>query len=36
MGDDGKLYVPKELVEIYKTELLPQANILLPNQTECE
>jgi len=36
MGDDGKLYVPKELVQIYIDEVLPHADFLFPNQTECE
>ncbi len=36
MGDDGKLYVSEELVEIYKKEVIPGANFIKPNQTECE
>jgi len=36
MGDQGKLYVPKELVNIYKDEVIPKADFLFPNQTECE
>ncbi|KAK0174523.1 hypothetical protein PV327_010283 [Microctonus hyperodae] len=36
MGDDGKLYVPKELVEIYKNKVVPLADILTPNQFELE
>eukprot|EP00808_Paulinella_micropora_P010879 g36278.t1 len=36
MGDAGKLYVPKELVGIYRDELVPFAQILTPNQTEAE
>jgi pyridoxine kinase len=34
LGDDGKLYVPEELVEMYKTEMVPLATILTPNQFE--
>eukprot|EP00743_Colponemidia_sp_Colp-15_P005547 GILK01005967.1.p1 GENE.GILK01005967.1~~GILK01005967.1.p1 ORF type:complete len:306 (-),score=45.66 GILK01005967.1:205-1089(-) len=36
MGDDGKLYVPQELVALYREELVPLATVLTPNQTECE
>jgi len=36
MGDDGKLYVPPDLVDVYAKELLPLANILTPNQFEAE
>lgn len=36
MGDNDKLYVPKELVKIYSEEVVPLANILLPNQFESE
>lgn len=36
MGDNGKLYVPKELVEIYKNKIVPLADILTPNQFELE
>ena len=36
LGDDGKLYVPKELVEVYKTKLVPRATILTPNLFEIE
>lgn len=34
MGDNGKLYVPDELVNIYKNEIVPLADILTPNQFE--
>ncbi|KNC82912.1 hypothetical protein SARC_04806 [Sphaeroforma arctica JP610] len=35
MGDDGVgLYVPKELVPIYKNEVIPVADILTPNAYE--
>jgi len=36
MGDNGKLYVSEELVDIYKNEVIPGADFLKPNQTECE
>ncbi|KAI9296118.1 pyridoxal kinase [Neoconidiobolus thromboides FSU 785] len=36
MGDDDKLYVPKELVPKYKLELCPLADVITPNQTEIE
>ncbi|CAK4691309.1 hypothetical protein LEN26_000490 [Aphanomyces euteiches] len=36
MGDDNRLYVPPELVDIYRDEVLPFADIITPNQFECE
>ncbi|XP_012267421.2 pyridoxal kinase isoform X1 [Athalia rosae] len=36
MGDNGKMYVPKELLEIYRDEIIPLADILTPNQFELE
>jgi pyridoxine kinase len=36
LGDDGKLYVAKELVDIYLKRILPQANIITPNLFELE
>ncbi|XP_034950518.1 pyridoxal kinase isoform X1 [Chelonus insularis] len=36
MGDNGKLYIPEELVEIYKKEIVPLADIITPNQFELE
>ena len=41
MGDllsDGqeKLYVPEELVRIYRERVIPMADIVKPNQYECE
>ncbi|KAL3181039.1 hypothetical protein MRX96_037099 [Rhipicephalus microplus] len=36
MGDHGFLYVPAELVPIYKKDLLPMADIVTPNQFESE
>lgn len=36
LGDDGKLYVPAELVSLFKTEIIPLADIVTPNQFEVE
>jgi pyridoxine kinase len=36
LGDNGKFYVPKELVEIYRDEVLKVACIITPNQFEAE
>lgn len=36
MGDNGKLYVPEALNEIYKKEILPLADVLTPNEFELE
>nr|CAG4648752.1 EOG090X09AY [Polyphemus pediculus] len=36
MGDNGHLYVPKELLEIYRDKLIPIADIITPNQFEAE
>lgn len=36
MGDNGKMYVPEALKEIYKKEIVPLADIVLPNQFELE
>ncbi|EDQ91718.1 uncharacterized protein MONBRDRAFT_34908 [Monosiga brevicollis MX1] len=36
LGDRGKLYVPQTLVDVYKTEVVPVADVLTPNQFELE
>lgn len=36
LGDDGKLYVTQDLLQIYRTDVLSKAKYLFPNQTECE
>ncbi|XP_047351171.1 pyridoxal kinase [Vespa velutina] len=36
MGDNGKMYVPKELKDIYKNKIVPLADIVVPNQFETE
>jgi pyridoxine kinase len=34
LGDDGQLYVPNELVPIYREKLLPLADVITPNAFE--
>ncbi|XP_071709758.1 pyridoxal kinase-like isoform X2 [Rutidosis leptorrhynchoides] len=36
MGDEGKLYVPPELVSVYREKVVPVASLLTPNQFEAE
>ncbi|XP_061948363.1 pyridoxal kinase isoform X1 [Populus nigra] len=36
LGDEGKLYVPPELVEVYREKVVPVASMLTPNQFEAE
>lgn len=36
MGDDSKLYVPEELVPIFRDQLCPLADVLTPNHFEAE
>ncbi|XP_063405266.1 pyridoxal kinase-like [Mytilus trossulus] len=36
MGDNGKMYVPEELLPVYKETILPLADIITPNQYEAE
>ncbi|KAL4025794.1 hypothetical protein IC575_014200 [Cucumis melo] len=36
MGDEGKLYVPEELVSVYREKVIPVASVLTPNQFEAE
>ncbi|KAJ2662098.1 putative pyridoxal kinase [Coemansia sp. RSA 1200] len=36
LGDDGALYVPEELVSLYRDVLCPLADIITPNQFEAE
>eukprot|EP01133_Synstelium_polycarpum_P013857 gene13857-16341_t len=36
LGDNNKLYVPEDLVDIYKNEVISHADYLFPNQTEVE
>jgi pyridoxine kinase len=36
LGDNGKFYVPIELVQLYKEKVIPLADVLTPNQFEVE
>jgi pyridoxine kinase len=36
LGDAGRFYVPKELVSLYITKVIPLADVLTPNQFEVE
>jgi pyridoxine kinase len=36
LGDNGRLYVPAELVPVFRDELVPLATLLTPNQFEAE
>uniref|UniRef100_A0A7S3NMQ5 pyridoxal kinase n=1 Tax=Aureoumbra lagunensis TaxID=44058 RepID=A0A7S3NMQ5_9STRA len=36
LGDNGMLYVPQDLIQIYRQEVLPLASVVTPNQFEIE
>ena len=36
LGDAGRFYVPPELVDVYKKEVIPLADVVTPNQFEVE
>jgi pyridoxine kinase len=36
LGDDGEMYVPSELIDVYRERIIPSADILTPNQFELE
>ena len=36
LGDDGACYVPESLIEMYKSHIIPLADVLTPNQFEAE
>lgn len=36
MGDEGKFYIPQELVPIYREKVIPVATLITPNQFEAE
>ena len=36
LGDNGKLYVPPELVDLYRTKIVPLSYMVTPNSFECE
>jgi pyridoxine kinase len=36
LGDNGALYVPEDAVHVYREHLVPIADVVTPNQFECE
>ncbi|KAI3462594.1 hypothetical protein Pfo_019257 [Paulownia fortunei] len=36
LGDEGKLYIPQELVSVYREKVVPVASMLTPNEFEAE
>mmetsp|Transcript_22307 Transcript_22307/g.62226 ORF Transcript_22307/g.62226 Transcript_22307/m.62226 type:complete len:233 (-) Transcript_22307:1523-2221(-) len=36
LGDEGKFYVPEDLVAVYQTKVIPMADVVTPNQFEAE
>jgi len=36
LGDNGRFYVPKELVDVYRNVVIPKADCVTPNQFETE
>jgi pyridoxine kinase len=36
LGDEGKLYVPQDLISVYQQKVVPVATMLTPNQFEVE
>lgn len=36
MGDNGEMYVPEEILPVYKNTIVPLADIVTPNQYETE
>lgn len=36
LGDNGKLYLPMEMISLYKQHLIPLAELITPNQFEAE
>ena len=36
MGDNGKMYVPEDILPVYRDVVIPLADILTPNQFEAE
>lgn len=36
MGDNGAMYVPPEILPVYKDLIVPLADVLTPNQFEAE
>ena len=36
MGDNGEMYVPEEILPVYRDILVPLADVVTPNQFEAE
>jgi pyridoxine kinase len=36
LGDNGRLYVPKELIPLFKDAIVPNVSLLTPNQFELQ
>lgn len=36
MGDDKKMYVPKDILDVYKNDIIHLTDILTPNEYELE
>lgn len=36
MGDNKKMYVPEEILDVYKNEIIKLTDILTPNEYELE
>ncbi|GBP25989.1 Pyridoxal kinase [Eumeta japonica] len=36
MGDNGKMYVPEDILPVYRDNVIPLADIITPNQFEAE
>lgn len=36
MGDNGKMYVPEDILPVYRDVVVPLADIITPNQFEAE
>lgn len=36
MGDNGKMYVPEDILPVYRDIVVPLADIITPNQFEAE
>lgn len=36
MGDNGKMYVPEDILPVYRDVVVPLADVITPNQYEAE
>ncbi|KAI9222725.1 Ribokinase-like protein [Blastocladiella britannica] len=36
LGDNGRLYLPREMIDVYKTHFFPLTSVMTPNQFEAE